>query len=203
MKVFPTWLVDIETAIETNIHNFATYNPYMYNKKLDGMYGAIDMQSPNKNLIIIDISGSIPRAVGTTCLMLARHLTESFYADLMITGSQTFLYPYEELADLNIEGLYDSIGRGNESEMYRALVCGEPKKYSTVIVFGDNDTPCGGWDWSVPQLSREDAQKACTWTVDKMISLHTRSNDIRAAYGDFFSPKDIQYVKDWVKYINQ
>ena len=38
LKVFPVWLDKIEKAIETNIHNFAIYNPNMYNKKLEGMY---------------------------------------------------------------------------------------------------------------------------------------------------------------------
>jgi hypothetical protein len=202
LKVFPTWLDDIETAIETNIYNFATYNPNMYNKKLDGMYGGIDMQSPSRNLIVIDISGSIPRAVGTTCLILARHLVETFYADLMITGSKTFLFPYEEIHSLDIEGLYDSIGRGNESSMYRALVTGESRKYNTAIVFGDYHSPCDSWDRGY-SIGREDAKKMCTWQVTKMISLHTTNNKARAGYGDFFDVEDVQYVQDWVKYIKQ
>lgn len=203
LKVFPTWLTNIEKAIETNVHNFAVYNPYMYNKKLDGMYGSIDIQSPNKNLIVIDISGSIPRAVGTTCLTLAKHLVETFYADLMITGTETYLFPYEEIQSLDIEGLYSSIGRGNEAKMYRALVTGEPKKYTTAIVFGDNHSPCDCWNFN-RTIGRDDAKKICTWTVEKMISLHTTSNTIRAGYGDFFDVgNNVEYVKDWVKYIKQ
>jgi len=60
LNVFPTWLSSIEDAEHTNIHNFAVYNPDMYNKKLEGMYGGIDLKPPSKNLIVIDISGSIP-----------------------------------------------------------------------------------------------------------------------------------------------
>lgn len=205
LKVFPTWLNDIEDAIETNVHNFAVYNPNMYNKKLDGMYGAIDMTSPNKNLIIIDISASIPRAVGTTCLTLAKHLVETFYADLMITGKETHLFPYEEIQDLDIEGMYDAFGHGNECIMYRQLVMGDPKKYTTAIVFGDNHSPCDSWSWEEidETISREKAKEICTWEVKKMISLHTTSNTQRAGYGDFFDVKEVQYIKDWVKYIKQ
>jgi len=42
LKIFPIWLDTIEKAVHTNIHNFAVFNPNMYNKKLEGMYGGID-----------------------------------------------------------------------------------------------------------------------------------------------------------------
>ena len=71
LNVFPIWLGEIEDAIHTNIHNFAVFNDNMYNKKLEGMYGGMEFTPPNRNLIIIDISGSIPKAVSSTCLALA------------------------------------------------------------------------------------------------------------------------------------
>ena len=80
LKIIPVWLDTIEDAIATNIHNFAVFNPNMYNKKLEGMYGGIEMSSPNRNLIIIDISVSIPIGVSSTCLALAKNLTEIFYS---------------------------------------------------------------------------------------------------------------------------
>lgn len=204
LKVFPIWLTDVESAIETNVHDFAVYNPYMYNKKLDGMYGSIDMKSPAKNLIVIDISASIPRAVGTTCLTLAKHLVETFYADLMVTGLETHLFPYEEIHNLEVEGMYDEFGCGNESKMYRKLVTGEAKNYTTAIVFGDNHSPADGyWHNDEPPINRDKAKKMCTWKVEKMISLHTTSNVTRAGYGDFFDVKEIQHIKDWVKYIKE
>jgi hypothetical protein len=138
LNVFPTWLAEIETAIETNVHNFAVYNPYMYNKKLDGMYGAIDMQSPNKNLIVIDISGSIPKAVSTTCLTLSKNLAETFYADLLITGSKSTLYDYSELYKLDVQKVYNENGTDNDQVVFKKLVSGDKKLYKTCIVFGDN-----------------------------------------------------------------
>ena len=57
LNVFPLWMDQLEKAIHTNIHNFAVYNNNMYNKKLEGMYGGIELTSPSKNIIIIDISG--------------------------------------------------------------------------------------------------------------------------------------------------
>ena len=50
----------------------------MYNKKLEGMYGSLDLVTPDRNLIIIDISGSIPKAVSTTCLILSKKFGRKF-----------------------------------------------------------------------------------------------------------------------------
>jgi hypothetical protein len=109
LNVFPVWLEEIEQAIETNVHNFSVYNPHMYNKKLDGMYGTIDMSSPKKNLFIFDWSYSIPVAISTTFLTLAKHLAESFYADIILTASKSVFIPYEEVHSFNFEDFYNTI----------------------------------------------------------------------------------------------
>src|SRR5690606_10154781 len=109
----PIWLDTIEEAVHTNIHNFAVFNSNMYNKKLEGMYGSLDLVSPDRNVIIIDISGSIPKGVSSTCLAMAKNLAETFYADLLITGSKSTIYPYETLTELNIDTIYDENGRDN------------------------------------------------------------------------------------------
>ena len=141
LNVFPVWLDSIEKAVHTNIHNFAVYNNNMYNKKLEGMYGAIDLVSPNRNLIIIDISGSIPKGVSSTCLALAKNLASSFYADILITGSKSTLYAYEEMHNLDIETIYDENGMDNDQTYFKNLVSSEKRVYKTAIVFGDNHSP--------------------------------------------------------------
>lgn len=203
LKVFPTWVEKIEEAVHTNIHNFATFNPNMYNKKLDGMYGGMELASPNKNLIIIDISASIPKAVGSTCLTMSKNLAESFYADVLITGAQSILIEYENLYSLNVDEAYSLYGNNNECTMFRAIVTQDVKHYKTAIVFGDNHSPCDNWRTNgySPSISRSDAQKLCKWKVDKVISFHTTSNNKLAGYADFFSPQDVEHISDWVKYL--
>ena len=203
LKVFPVWLDKIEEAVHTNIHNFAAFNPNMYNKKLDGMYGGLELASPNRNLIVIDISASIPKAVGATCLSLCKNLAESFYCDVLITGIESVLFEYERLDELDVETAYDLYGNGNECIMFRELVTTETKHYKTAIVFGDNHSPCDTWGNCRVSLSRKDAQKLCKWEVDKLISFHTHGDDYIAGYADFFFPKETEKIKDWVKYLDK
>jgi hypothetical protein len=207
LNVFPVWLDTIEKAIHTNIHNFAVYNNNMYNKKLEGMYGAIDLVSPNKNLIVIDISGSIPKAVSATCLALAKNLVETFYADLVITGSKSTLYPYESIHTLDIERIYDENGMDNDQAYFKNLVTEIKRTYKTAIVFGDNHSPCDSWsnvyNHGTKRISREDGKKLCLWEIDKLISFHTSSTKYIAGYADWFSPTEVEHIGDWVKYLKR
>jgi len=207
LNVFPVWLNSIEEAISTNIHNFATHNPLMYNKKLGGMYGGVEMNSPSRNLIIIDISGSIPRGVSSTCLMLAKHLGESFYADIMITGSKSTLYTYENIHTLNVDTIYEENEMDNDQIYFKALLSSEVRKYETAIVFGDEDNP--GHDWGntynsgTKKIADVDGQKLNKWEIKKVISFHTRKNDTLAGYARWFTPSTTEHIKDWVKYLNK
>lgn len=209
LNVFPVWLDTIETAIHTNIHNFAVFNNNMYNKKLEGMYGGIDLVSPSKNLIVIDISASIPKGVSATCLALAKNLTETFYADLLITGSKSTLYSYENLHTLNIDTIYEENGMDNDQIYFKKLLTADHRTYKTAIVFGDNHTPCQTWsnkyNTRTKPISRDAGKKMCKWEVEKVISFHTSnsSTDQLAGYADWFSPKETEYIKNWVKYLNE
>jgi len=205
LKVFPIWLDTVEKSISTNIHNYSLYNPNMYNKKLDGMYGGIVLSNPKRNLFNIDISGSIPKGASSNTLAMVKNMAESFYADVLITGSKTTLYPYELLHELNIETIYTENGMGNDQTWFRRLVSSEVREYNTVIVFGDNHHP--GYPWSNEynsenkSISDEDGKKLCKWRVDKIISFHTTSNTELAGYARWFDTKNIEYIKDWVKYL--
>lgn len=205
LNVFPLWLNKIEEAISTNIHNFAVYNPNMYNKKLEGVYGSLDLVAPDRNLIIIDISGSIPKGVSSTCLALSKNLAESFYADLLITGSKSTLYSYENLCELDVERIYDENGMDNDQVWFKKLVSSEVKNYKTAIVFGDNHHPGDRWtntyNSGTKTISDEDGKKLCKWNVDKIISFHTTSSTEIAGYARWFDTKEIERMKDWVKYL--
>lgn len=206
LNVFPVWLSKVEDAIHTNIHNFATFNNNMYNKKLEGVYGGIELTAPNRNLIIIDISGSIPKGVSATCLTLAKNLSETFYADLLITGSKSTLYEYERLHELNIETIYEENGMDNDQVWFKKLVTSQKRVYKTAIVFGDNHSPCAAWsneyNKGAKRISREDGKKLCLWEIDKLISFHTQGTHYTAGYADWFTPKETENIGDWVKYLN-
>lgn len=198
LKVFPVWLDKIEKAIETNIHNFAIYNPNMYNKKLEGMYGALEFASPNRNLIICDISGSMTKSIATFILLYSKTMAETFYADILVTGNISVVYPYEVIHTLDVDKVYAEVGRGNEGDIFKVLVA-EEKHYKTAIVFGDNDHP---GQYASRRISDADGKKLCKWKIDKVISFHKDNNYDLAGYARWFSPKEVEKIKDWVKYLD-
>lgn len=206
LNVFPLWLDKIEDSVRTNIHNFAVYNPNMYNKKLEGMYGSLDLLTPDRNLIIIDISGSIPKAVSTTCLILAKNLAETFYADLLITGSKSTLYVYENLYTLDVTTIYEENGMDNDQVHFKQLITSEIKHYKTVIVFGDNHTWRGTWsneyNKNTKTISLEDGKKMSKWKADHLICLHTTESNRIPGYGDCFNHKTEEFIQNWVKYLD-
>ena len=200
LNVFPIWLDKIEKSIHANIHNFAIFNPNMYNKKLEGMYGGLDLVSPNRNLIIIDISGSIPKGVSSTCLALAKNLAETFYADILITGTISTLYHYENLHTLDINTIYEINGTNNDQKYFKALLESKEKVYKTAIVFGDNHHPGDSWQGS-SCISDNKGKELCKWKVDKIISFHTDSKTKIAGYARWFECTNIEHIIDWVKYL--
>lgn len=200
LRIITYWLDLIDESLRTNIHSYALYNPYMYNKKLEGMYGNVDITTAKRNLLIIDISNSMTKAISTTCLLLSKTKAETFHADILITGKISVLYPYEILYSLDVEKIYEEVGMSNEGDYFTKLLS-EPREYGTAVVFGDNDHP--GF-YASKQISDADGKKLCKWKVDKIISLHKDSNTILAGYARWFNvPKEnITYVSDWVKYLN-
>jgi len=205
LNVFPIWATKLEEALSKNLYNYAVFNPNMYNKKLDGMYGSIDLTSPQKSLVIIDISSSIPEGVSATILVFGKNLAESLYADVLITGSKSTLYVYEELHLLDITRIYEENGTDNDQAWFKKLVSTEKRVYETAIVFGDNHSPCNNWNnefnKKTTTISREDGKKLCKWEINKLISFHTKSTEHIAGYADWFTVNEIEKIDNWVKYL--
>lgn len=204
LNIFPTWNPIIEDAVTTNLHNFAMYDTNMYNKKLEGMYGALVFTPPKRNLIIIDISGSIPKGVSSTTLVFCKNLAENFYCDVLITGTISTLYLYEDLYKLDIETIYDDNGMNNDDTHFRKLIFEQYKEYNTVIGFGDGHTHLSNWT-SGYTISEEDCKKKNKWNVEKIISFHTTDHTKLAGYCRGFNVEkhNITHIKDWTKYLNK
>jgi len=195
LKILPKWLDDLKSAIETNIINEVMFDPSLYNKPT-GMYiGNSCIKYNLKNLLILDVSGSMPRNVVKTITLLAKLMSKKFYADIMITSGQTILIDYEQVQESDIEDLARKSGNGNEGIMYRGIVK-EFKEYNTVISFGDDDSP-GRFDSST-------TSEICNFKVETLYSLHTngkKTNNI-TGYAQWFKPKTTHIVKDWINTIN-
>jgi len=191
LKILPVWLDDIKSAIQTNIIDEVMFNPLAFNKQLGMNVGYSDIKHNLKNLLILDISSSMPKAVVLTITNLAKLMSKKFYADVILTGKRSHLIDYEDVPNADIVGAVREYGGGNEGEMFIKIV-GEHRKYNTVISFGDNDSPTYYFNKG----------EKCNFEVETLYSLHTdkRSNEI-TGYVRCFKPKTTHKVKNWINTI--
>lgn len=140
LKLMPVFLDDIISSIKVNLQGMDWREGY--NKKVGSCLGVYDQYNQPDNLIILDISGSIPRGISDTMLTLLATFKEQLKADVIVTGSQSYYWSYDdELPSPNwIRG---HIGCGNEEEMFSNIMKKNisNRKFGHVISFGDNDAP--------------------------------------------------------------
>lgn len=197
LNVTPTWVSSLADSIRTNVLNSVEFNPSLYSKKLGVMVGYSETIGATRNLGILDFSGSIPLSITITTALLAKLMSKTFYADIMVTGTTTKLFRYEELDSIDLMKEAESIGRNNDQVYFRRLV-EIPAKYNTVFAFGDEDNPGNNWE-GAGYISDEEGKEICNWEVEKVISLHTRSNTMLAGYLKWFKPKETEHVSNWLK----
>lgn len=210
--IMPTFVSDIATAIRKNLMSVNWVDGW--NKKLGAPIGKPGYASQAPNLMVLDVSGSIPGGVALTMVKLIDTLREQANADLIITGKRSWWYPIgSELP--SPERLAGMIGGANEViEFQRILedhVYG--KHWGNLVVFGDDDAPS---DWrfrgSGDPNERDAAKKSddimsSGTTFDNVLAFHTRCDGILPGYGRFArlaSPNvPIQYSYDWIKSVRR
>jgi len=194
LKILPVWLDDLRASVETNIINEVMFDPTLYNKQMGAYTGGATVKENLKNLLILDVSGSIPKGVVVTITNLAKLMSKKFYADVMITSGETVLIDYEKVQETDIIEVAAQSGSGNEGQMYKKIV-EEPKTYNTVIAFGDDDHPIhyGKLGKLTPKF-----------TINTIYSLHTDSRtDNVVGYAKYLEAKTVIKVKDWVNSIKR
>lgn len=190
LKVLPKWLDDLKSSVEQNIIDEVLFDPTAFNKQLGLNIGSSSVKHNLKNLLILDVSGSIPKAVVKTTVALAKLMSKKFYADVMITSGQTVLIDYNDVQTSDIEEIARISGCGNEGEMY-AKIISEEKDYNTVIAFGDEDNPL--YYLGVNKIK-------CNFKIETLYSLHTNKNTSNTVgYARAFKPKNKIIVKDWLE----
>jgi len=193
LKILPVWLEDIRGSVEANIIDEVTFDPTAFNKQLGMNVGYGALKHNMRNLLILDVSGSIPTGVVVTITNLAKLMSKRFHADIIVTGGTTEFIDYDQVQDSDIVEVARVCGRNNEGDMYKAIV-EEPREYNTVIAFGDNDAPDrymnGGLD---PKFK-----------IKTIYSLHTDKNDEQVVgYARFLKADTVHKVKGWVNTIER
>ena len=72
LKILPVWLDDLKQAIQTNIIDEVIFDPTAFNKQLGLNVGSSTVKHNMKNLLILDISSSMPKSVVITITQLAK-----------------------------------------------------------------------------------------------------------------------------------
>lgn len=140
LQLLPKFLGDIVDCIKVNLSNVRWKEGY--NKKLGSAIGTFSGSKELPNLIILDVSGSIPRGISATMISLIDTLRNQVKADLIITSNHSKYYPYgEELPDP--KDIRDMFGYGNEAKQFYMILDKyiSGKEWGHVISFGDNDCP--------------------------------------------------------------
>ena len=187
LKMLPVFLDDIQAAIKQNLMNVAWQDGW--NKKLGMPTGSFQGGSQAPNLIILDVSGSIPNGIASTMVSLIETLRTQADADLIVTSGSSHWYPKDKPCPTP-EQLSHLVGGGNESwQFYRILnehVLG--RHWGNVIVFGDQDCPvdCKTVD---PRMAERiggellDKRAMSATKVDNLLSFHTYSTRKTPGYG--------------------
>lgn len=140
LGMLPTFMAEITDAIYKNLEDYIFWEGY--NKKHDDCSGIYTPTPEGKNLIILDVSASIPWSVADTMLALIDTLRTQANADLIITGGKSYYWKQgEELPEP--QELRRKIPRSNEFDMFMGILENElnGKSYDNVVVFGDLDSP--------------------------------------------------------------
>lgn len=142
LGMLPKFVGDVADCIKHNISQSMRWTEG-YNKKLGYPLGRFNCKAELPNLVIIDVSASIPDGIAATMITLADTLRSQCNADLIITSYRSGFYPAGcELP--KPQTIRDYYGRSNESAEFAAIlkehIAG--REFGYVISFGDSDCPC-------------------------------------------------------------
>lgn len=155
LQLMPAFIGDILDCIKINVGSGLHWREG-YNKRRGLAVGRFDASGQLPNLIILDVSGSIPRGISATMISLIDTLRTQLSADLIITSSNSRFYPMgSELPDP--QRIRDMFGYGNESNDFFNILTKyvRGRHYGHVFSFGDNDTPWYETFRSDPDFSLE------------------------------------------------
>lgn len=191
MQLLPSAIWDIVDSIAVKGDDINWIEGY--NKKRGVPLGTFVNDVERPNLLIIDISNSIPLGISSTMLYFADNMRSNLNADLIITGAKSMYYPSGTVLPSPQE-IRDRIGRSNESIMFERILKTEilPRQWDNVYSFGDNDNP---------YLRISYSKYACD--IQHVHHFHTCWDETSTGYAkwaDQYS-KDIRYDTSWCHFM--
>lgn len=200
LGLMPKFLGDIYDCIKINISE-----PYWVdgvNKKTGLWTGKILYKEELPNLIILDVSGSIPGGISTVMLRLIDTIRNKCNAELIVTATRSYYWGlHDELP--TPQKMATMCGWNNEAKMFydilRERVAG--RHFGHVFVFGDNDAP--SWKWKNPDAySGYYEEPALPGTrIDVLHNFHTKLKTTvgYAEWATQFADK-VEFNTEWAKW---
>lgn len=189
LGLLPQFMSDVADAIKLNLMSSMRWRE-CYNKRLGECVGDYSLGTKAPNLIILDISGSIPRGISQTMLELIDSLRSQAEADLIVTGGSSYYWPAG--AELPTpQWIRDHISLGNETTMFMRILTQQlaGRHFGNVVSFGDNDSP---------SYFDRDMEKVMTIKVDRVMHYHTWCRNRETGYARWVSTAnpDVEQVFD-------
>ena len=141
LGLLPKFMDDIATAIRMNLEGSMRWMD-SWNKRLGACVGNMVYTESLPNLIILDVSWSIPEGISATMLELIETLRDRAEADLIVTGGTSKYWSRDEELP-SPSAIRGMIPRSNESTHFAAILREKisGRKFGNVISFGDYDNP--------------------------------------------------------------
>lgn len=187
LGMLPAFMSDVADAIKTNLLNSMMWRDG-WNKRLACSVGDYMSGTKAPNLIILDISGSIPNGISATMLQLIDSLRSQAEADLIITGGSSYYWPASEELP-SVEWIRANVTYDNEAVMFYRILSERlaGRHFGNVISFGDDDCPV---DYAWYDRRRGKAmgneelndERAYGIQVDRVMHFHTRSENTQTGY---------------------
>jgi len=158
LKLLPTFMHDITECVKKNLADLHWRDGY--NRKLGVPLGTYDPTPEQRNLLILDISHSIPLGIAHTMLTLLDTLRERNTCDVIITSARSGFYRYEDElpSPQELRRLY---GRAQESDEFEEILRTLPtRRYGHVISFGDDDSPGRVWVYDHTRYNSPEREEA-------------------------------------------
>lgn len=141
LGLLPQFVGNIADCVRKNLNGNLMWTEG-YTKKLGACLGNWRNAKQLPNLIIIDVSHSIPDGIAATMLTLCDTLRSQCNAELIITSARSGYYAAG--AELpSPQALRDYYGRSNEGREFYAILNKyiKGREFGHVFSFGDNDSP--------------------------------------------------------------
>lgn len=195
--LLPKFVGEVADCVRTNINNRFSWRDG-YNKRLGCCVGNYDDGPSAPNLLIIDVSASIPEGVSSTLLRLLATMREQAQADVIVTGSTSRFYEYG--SDLpSPSEIRKEIGYANERCVFMRIlkehVMG--RHLGNVISFGDYDAP------GITAREVKDVLEGAT--VEHVYHYHTYESGVQTGYAEWVhlvSPNvKARFDSSWCNYV--